>query len=110
MKKLIAVSAIILASFSLKAQANHKDPLQQKYRIETIYVNGEKVGYEAYYYSGTKRKGQWIGLQIHPLRTEEEAISRIEWKREQTRKLDNIEWAMIEDGKEKMLVNPQLNN
>jgi hypothetical protein len=108
MKKLFVVSAIVLSSFISKAQANNQDPLKQHYRIETIYKDGEKVGYEAYYYSGKKNKGQWVGLQIHPLRTKEEAIERIEWKREQTRKLDNIEWVMIENGEVKTVVNKQM--
>ncbi len=108
MKKLIIVAAITFSAFTSKAQANNPDPIKQHYRIETVYKDGVKVGYEAYYYSGKKNKGQWVGLQIHPLRTEEEAIERIEWKREQTRKLDNIEWALIEDGKERLVVNKQM--
>ena len=109
MKKLILVSAITFASFVCKAQANNPDPLKQKYRIETIYKDGVKIGYEAYFWSGTKRKGQWVGMQIHTLQTKEEAIERIEKERERIRKLSNIEWALIEDGKQMMLVNPQLN-
>ena len=108
MKKLILVSAIALASFTSKAQ-NNPDPLKQKYRIETIYKDGVKVGYEAYFWSGTKRNGQWVGMQIHTLQTKEEAIERIENERERVRKLSNIEWALIEDGKQMMLTNPQFN-
>lgn len=108
MKKLILVSAITLASLVCKAQANNPDPLKQKYRIETVYENGVKVGYEAYYYSGTKRKGQWVGMQIHPLMTEQEAIDRIEAMREKTRKFYNIEWVLIEDRKVMSIVNSQL--
>jgi hypothetical protein len=107
MKKLIIVSAFALVSFTCNAQANNPDPLKQKYRIETIYKDGVKVGYEAYYYSGTKRKGQWVGMSIHPFNTEEEALARIEQERERTRKFYNIEWVLVEDDKVKLVVNKQ---